>query len=113
MKAKLKKLAQENIGTITEDVINEALDYDNPKTFFKDLFQNWCQSWIVWSLIYYVDTHKFYDKHYSEIEDIRYELQEEWILSNEFIQSDIKNHYAWLAFEHVAYRIYNELEMEG
>ena len=68
---------------------------------------------MVSSLIYYTDTHKFYDQHYNEIEDIRYELQEEWILSNEFIQSDIKNYYSWLAFEHVAYRIYNELEMEG
>ena len=115
MKAKLQKLLEENQGTITEAVINEALNYwyDEPKQFFEDVLQYGCQWGTVSSMIYYTDTHKFYDTHYDEIEDIRLELQDEWILWNEPIDSDIKNHYAWLAHEHVTYSIYNQLEMEG
>ena len=110
MKKQLQKLLEENKGNITEAVINEALDYHTPKDFFTDLLQNGCQSWMVWSLIYYVDTHKFYDKHYDEIEDIRYELQEQWILPE--VNSDLKNHYTWLSFEHKAYEIYSQFENE-
>jgi len=44
MKHTLKNLLQKNHGNITEAVINEALDYDNPKDFFEDLLQYGCQS---------------------------------------------------------------------
>ena len=55
-------------------------------------------------MIRYRDTHKFYDKFYDEIEEIRFELQEQGILENNFIDSDLKNYFAWLSFEHVAYK---------
>ena len=35
--------------------------------FFDDLFRCGCQSGFISSLIYYADTHAFYDKHYYEI----------------------------------------------
>lgn len=45
MKQVLQKLLEENQGTITEVVINDALDYaQNPVEFFTDLLQNGCQS---------------------------------------------------------------------
>jgi len=115
MKAKLQKLLEDNQGTITEAVINEALNYgyDEPKQFFEDVLHYWCQWGTATSMIYYTDTHKFYDTHYDEIEDIRLKLQEEWVIWHEPIDGDLKNYYAWLAFEHVAYNIYSELEMEG
>ena len=111
MKAKLQKLLEENLGTITEDVITEALSswYDNIKDFFTELQRMWCQSGVISSMIRYNDTHKFYDKHYDEIENIRLELQEEWILWNEPIDQDLKNYLAWLAYEHIAYNIYNQI----
>ncbi len=115
MREKLQKMLDENQGTITATVIEDALDYGyhEPQQFFKDLLQHGCQWGTVSSMIYYYDTHRFYDKFYDTIEDIRLELQEEWILWNEPIDSDLKNYYAWLAYEHVAYNIYNELKMEG
>lgn len=110
MRNELKVLLKENPNSITEAVITEALSdtYDEPKDFFKLLFEYGCQSWMVSSMIYYVDTHKFYDKHYNEIEDIRFELQDLWIENNN-IDSDLKNYYAWLSFEHVAFKIYDQL----
>lgn len=85
-------------------VAREALDHEDIASFFSDLLQHGCQSGIVTSLIYYCDTHAFYDKHYDEIEAIRYELEEAF---GEPLkpQGDLKNWYAWLAFEETARRI--------
>lgn len=113
MKKYLQKLLRENRWTIKEAVIKEALSSESPKAFFEDLLQHGCVSWMVWSLIYYKDTHEFFDKHYDEIEDIRNELQDEGIMPQDFPKGDLKNDFAWLAFEHRAYEIYNELENEG
>lgn len=111
MKDTLQKLLAENHGNITEAVINEALEYDNPKDFFEDLLQYGCQSWMVWSLIRYKDTHEFFDKHYDEIEELRYELNEQWIELDIPTHSDLKNFLAWLSFEEKARELYDELEM--
>jgi hypothetical protein len=39
MNNKLQELLAENQGNITEAVIEEALEYDNPKDFFEQLLQ--------------------------------------------------------------------------
>lgn len=110
MREKLEILLKENPNTIMAEVIEEALAEEDPKYFFEHLLQYGCQSWFVWSMIRYSDTHKFYDKYYDEIEDIRFELQETGILENLNLDQDLKNYFAWLAFEHVAYNIYNQIE---
>ena len=111
MKNKLKELLEQSHWDITQAVIEEALEYDNPKDFFEDLLQYGCQSGIVSSMIYYKDTHKFYDEHYDEIEDIRAELEEQGVEVKIPSHSDLKNFLAWLSFEHKAYEIYNQVEM--
>ena len=112
MKKKLEILLKENPNTITAQVVQEALDSEDPKWWFNDLLQYGCQSWMVWQLIYYKDTHAFYDKYYNEIEDIRYQLNEDLGWDNSHIDSDLKNWYAWMSFEHIAFNIYNQLEEE-
>ena len=112
MKAKLQKLLDENLGTITEVIIKDALDSwtDWPKQYFKDVLQHGCQWGTVPSMIRTVDVHKFYDKFYNEIEDLRIELEDEWILWNESIgNNDTKTYYSWLSYEHIAYNIYNQI----
>ena len=44
MKKALEKLLEDNQGNITQAVIDEALSYDTPESFFEDLLQNGCQS---------------------------------------------------------------------
>jgi len=68
---------------------------------------------MVSSLIYYKDTHAFYEKHYDEIEDIRCQLNDDGIEVNFPECSDLKNFFAWLSFEQRAYELYNDLEREG
>ena len=111
MKNKLLQKLEESHWNITKEVIEEALDYHSPKAFFEDLLQHGCESWMVGSLIYYKDTHEFYDKHYNEIEEMRNELAEQGIEINVPTQSDLKNFFAWLSFEERARGIYEDFYM--
>ena len=75
---------------------------------FGDLFTYGCISWFISDLIYYEDTHKFYDDHYDDIEDLRTELEyDTWQILE--IKWDLKNYLSWLSFEMVARVIYNEV----
>ena len=82
MREKLETILNENLNTITAEVIQEALNSEDPKAFFEDLMNNGCQFWMVSSLIYYKDTHAFYDRYYNEIKDIRWELEAEGVEIN-------------------------------
>lgn len=55
-------------------VAREALEYHDPKAFFHDLAHHGCISGMVSSMIYYTDTHAFFDEHYEEIQS----LKEQW-----------------------------------
>ena len=44
MKKELETLLEDNQGNITQAVIDEALSYDTPEAFFKDLLQHGCIS---------------------------------------------------------------------
>lgn len=91
-------------------VAQEALDHENITSFFSDLLQHGCQSGIVTSLIYYSDTHAFFDKHYDAIEELRYDLEQAF---GEPLkpQGDLKNWYAWLGFEETARAMADELHI--
>lgn len=91
-------------------VAQEALGHESPSCFFKDLLNHGCQSRMVSSLIYHHQTHQFYDRYYDEIEELRHEYESED--SAPVIAGDLKNHYAWLAFEEVAWQLAIELELE-
>ena len=109
---KLTELAQGN--DLRAFVAQEYLDsgYSSPEDFFQNLLEYGCQSGMIWSLVYYWDTHAFYDKFYDDIETIRWDLTVQDIMP-EIGCGDLKNFMAWLAFEEVARDIYiNELEGE-
>lgn len=108
LKKQLQSILQTKPGTVHATVAEEALDYHQISHFFEDLAQHGCASGMVGSLIYYVDTHAFYDKHYQEIEELRHEYEDEFgqpITTD----GDWKNHMAWFAFEWVAYQMYAAL----
>jgi len=67
---------------------------------------------MVSSLVYYKDTHEFFERHYDEIEEIRAELEEQGLELKLPSQSDLKNFFAWLGFEERARELYDELEMD-
>jgi len=44
MRKKLERILEENLNTITAEVAQEALDSEDPKSFFEDLMNYGCQS---------------------------------------------------------------------
>lgn len=99
------------IRKVSEIIIDQLEGYDEAETFFEDLFNHGCMSGMIGDLIYYNDTHKFYDDNYSDIEDLRYEYETEL---GEVLKpvGDLKNWYAWFAFEETSRKIAQELVFE-
>ena len=65
---------------------------------------------MVSGLIWYTDTHRFFDKHYHAIEELREDFEES-IGVPLSVKGDLKNHLAWFAFEEVASRIASEWDI--
>lgn len=112
--ARLKKCLRGIISDAPQSlkaaVAREALDSDDITCFFSDLLRYGCQSGMVSSLIYYSDTHTFYDTYYHDIEELRYDLEQSM---GEPLQpkGDLKNWYAWLGFEETARLLADELNI--
>lgn len=111
LKRQLRAIIDHAPNSLKATVANEALDHDDITCFFSDLLRHGCQSGIVGSLIYYSDTHKFYDTYYHEIEEIRYGLEQSFGESLK-PNGDLKNWYAWLGFEETARLLADELNIE-
>lgn len=112
LKKQLKNIIQNSPNTLRAEVAEEALECGGDiKIFFSDLLQHGCQSGMVGKLIYYHDTHKFFDKYYNEIEDLRYELEESFGSPLQ-PKGDLKNWFAWMAFEETSRIIADELAIE-
>ena len=111
LRKKLNRIRHEEKKTLRAAVAKEALDYEEPAAFFDDLLSHGCVSGMVSSLVYYTQTHKFYDKHYQEIEELRLEFEASTGTSLA-MDSDLKNTLAWFAFEETAYQLANELGLE-
>ena len=109
LRKKLVEIMQNHPDSLKSAVANEALDYDDISCFFEDLQKYGCVSGMVTSLIYYSDTHSFFDKYYDEINELRTEFEESTgqPLS---IESDLKNYLAWFAFEEVARQMYERFD---
>lgn len=98
----LQHIITANPYSLQAAVATEALDYSSEiEAFFDDLLTYGCQSGMIGSLIYYCDTHAFYDAHYDEIEALRLELEES-LGESLCPQGDLKNWFAWMAFEETA-----------
>lgn len=109
LKKRLREILESSGTSIRKVVAESALDYTgNIKGFFNDLAEHGCISGMVSQLVYYYDTHAFYNLHYAEIEELRYEYEEN--LGMELKpKGDLMNWYAWFAFEEVARLLYEEI----
>ena len=93
------------------EVANAAISSDDACQFFLDLASCGCASGYVGGLVYYTNTHAFFDCHYREIEFMREEWEEN---TGEplCIRGDLKNFLAWFAFEETAFQMAHELGLE-
>ena len=112
LKNKLQAIIDTTYGdTLETEVAKEALEHDDDiALFFDQLFRHGCVSGMVSSLVWYSDTREFYDKHYHQIEELRSEYEEMGCPLK--VGYDLKNDYAWFAFEVTAGRMAEELGLE-
>ena len=113
IKSMLEKISEENNirAYVAQYVLDELESYDDIKDWFNDLFQHGCSSGMIGGLIYYSDTHKFYDAHYDEIEELRNEYEESMGEPLK-VDGDLKNWYAWFAYEETTRKLADELELD-
>lgn len=113
LQTRLEDIISSEPNTIRAMVAKEALEYGSEDilSFFSDILSHGCVSGMVSSLIYYADTHAFFDVHYNAIEELRMEYEE---MSGEplRITSDLKNTLAWFSFEETARKMAEELGIE-
>lgn len=105
---KLKKIIKDTPATIEAFVAQEALDHENLSHFFNDLATYGCVSGMVCSLIYYHQTHQFFDYYYEQINELRLEYEENTGIQIE-LGTDLKNTLAWFAFEETAFQMGTDL----
>jgi len=114
----LQEVIQQNPYGLRAAVADEALHYhtgygadpeQDLERFFDDLFRCGCVSGLIGSLIYYRDTHAFFDRHYDEIEELREEYEDS-VGEPLRLRGDLKNGLAWFGFEWTAQQLWDEFE---
>ncbi len=112
LRKQLKSILDNEHESIRRYVAQEALDYYSIASFFHDVLNYGCKSGTVSSLIYYNQTHAFFDRFYNDIEELRHDHEQ----STGFqivLSGDLKNTLAWFAFEETAYRVAQELSLDA
>lgn len=104
----LKKVAKNEFGirvAVAEYVLENTSSDEEAKQLLDDICTHGCASGVVTTMIYYEDTHAFFDGHYGEI----MELREQYEYDPPY-DTDYKNHMAWFAFEERAHELREEVE---
>ena len=104
IKKQLQEIIDQEPHAIKAVVAKELIEQEDPKQFSNDLYHYGCISGMVGSMIYYHDTYAFFDKHYHEILEIRGEMISEGVFDEKGF-TDLKNEWAWIAYEYVAREI--------
>lgn len=99
--------------SLQKEVAKEMIEqYPNEiENGFSNILNYGCQSGRVNSLVWYSDTRAFYDKYYEEIEELREEYESN-IGQPIKIQGDLKNFFAWFAFDETTYKMANDLGID-
>jgi len=96
---------------VIDDILDRCSNNKDVKIFFNDLANSGgCQSGIIPSLIYYEETHAFYNKYASEIDQLKEDIETKTGESMK-IDGDVRNFLAWFGFEQTAFEIANKLKI--
>lgn len=101
-------------GTIRALILEDA---DGEVSYIKDVAEHGCVGGSCSGLIYYKDTHAFYNEYADEIDEILARIADEMGESYDIQanmkrlgQSDMRNFLAWFAYEVEAQEIMRELD---
>ena len=112
LKKQLERIKESTDNELEKWVIEEIIDGresdEEIKTFFEDLRVSGCKGGMISELIYYSDTHKFFDEFQGEIEELKEEMEDSMGEPLQ-IKGDVKNWLAWFGFEEMAFKIENNI----
>ena len=113
LKKTLQAIADQKGLSLEKEVAREMLDNypEEIEIGFSHILNYGCATGMIGSLIYYNDTHAFFDTHYYRIEELRKEYEEGTGTSLQ-MNGDLKNTLAWFAFEETTYRMANEMGLD-
>lgn len=106
----LKRMLNESNGikkVVITEALNNSIDDNELLNWFSYIVNYGTNSGSVSFLIYYVDTHAFFDEHYYEIEELRNEAIEDGFGIE--IKGDLKDFLARFGFEVVARKLADTL----
>ncbi|KAA6475743.1 DUF7222 domain-containing protein [Bacillus swezeyi] len=88
-----------------EKHVMEIIEENGGRKFAADVLTYGCVSVCVPNLVYYADTHKWFDKFYHEIMELVKKFEE---MTGEKLHhtGDLKNWYAWFSFEETTRKLY-------
>lgn len=98
----ITQIAKANDGItsiVAQDVLDSVDNYGNYTGYLEDVMKGGCASGIVSSLIYYTDTHEFYNNHAEECESLMNEIVHATGVPFDFKGQDVRNALAWLGYE--------------
>ncbi len=104
----LVQYANQKDGNIRSCLAEDALNSIDPVMYLEDVVQFGCRSGVASRMVYYGDTHEFFDQYYHEIEDLLYQYKNQ-LGFIPCIQGDLKNSLAWMAYEYSAQLLLEEI----
>jgi hypothetical protein len=107
----LKNIMKNTKNRIEKLVLEDAIACgDEAIIYLKNVVRNGCVSGTV-SRLNYNDTHKFFDEYYDEITEA-VEEHELWFGEKPQYKGDMKNWFAWFAYEWNALKVLNKLKVQ-
>lgn len=112
------ELMKENDTGIRYQVLSDALELEEVSEnstgesfgYLEDVTNHGCQSGTCNGLIYYTDTHAFYNEHADECDEILAEYESNVGEGFRFGGKDVRNTLAWMGYEENARKILEEIE---
>lgn len=113
LKNKLQAIIETKENTIEKEVALEVTSLGNDEIInsFSNILNYGSDMGMVSSFIYYKDTHKFFETHYNQIEELRYKYENNTGL-NLYTKGDLKHTMAWFGFQQTAYNMIQELGLD-
>jgi len=91
-----------------ERKVLQIVEENGGQQFAEDILQYGCQSGIVPELVYYNQTHEWFDTYYDEIMELIEEFEKETGEKPRW-EGDLKNWFAWFSFEETVRKLYEVL----
>lgn len=96
-----------NLKKEVKRIVEEQGGKTDQYAYARDVLTYGCVSGMVSELIYYTDTQKFFDEYYDDIMALVEDYQEQTGTQLQH-DGDMKNFYAWFAFEETVLELYGE-----